>query len=266
MIVPFNRPAFGKAFGSPFGKAFGEPRGFNPANFGDLRLDLNSFKDVTGPSLPLVEGWADQSSLGNNAAKTIDARRPTLNATGINGRPSLTFTTAGGGGTEKELAIPTDISLAISQSFAVYYVVKCTSFAGFPTIFGKDGDIFRFLFNTDGAVRSKVTYGGPILEDKQSLLTTTLNTNGVVEIHYDINNLISYTFNGTPIGFIAITNSPPLATSVLSMFIGQGGGNTEWFNGEIGRILLYASLPGNPQRNAIIGGLGDQFGISVASV
>lgn len=266
----FGKTAFSDPFTNPFGSPFIGKGAFHPANFGDLRLDLDAFRDVFAPSLPFVEGWRDQSGNENNAAKTIDARRPSLNSTLINGNPALVFTTTGGAGTEKDLSVNDSPTIGnISGDHAVYVVCRPSDLAGFPTFLGKDANTWRFLLDSTappfGRPRSIATGPGPVVEQLFGTSVVTINTNFVLEFHYDVGTLEKFTANGADFGSEASTILS-IGLSILPLFIGQGGAGSQFYNGGIGRILIYASLPTLAERNSIVQGLGAQFGIATVPI
>jgi hypothetical protein len=72
--------------------------GFNPKSIAGLALWLDATKTSTmlfnnNNNPPTVSQWDDLSGNGYNATQGTDNNRPTYQATGMNGRPALEFTT-----------------------------------------------------------------------------------------------------------------------------------------------------------------------------
>ena len=131
---------------------------------------------------------------------------------------------------------------------------------------GKNGNTFRFLLDsggTPGKPRSIVT--GSTLEDRTGTVSIIDDVAVVLEFHYDLGTIIKYTGNGLSLGSQASAISS-INLTAAAMFIGQGGDNAQYYNGEMGRMLLYGSLPTTAERNSIIRGLGNQFGLTVGTV
>jgi len=251
----FGQPPFGGAFTGAFSTPFSGKGGFDAKAQGNLSLDLNSFSLNLNNNDP-VSTWSDDSGFGNDATETgID--RPTFKSSGINGFAALDFN-----GTNQEMVIISSASLQLAASFTAYVVcIKDTN--AFTTMFSKNGNTdYRWLFSSGGESRSIVSG-----QDDIATTPTPVATPAIMELHYAVGGNIKMTQNGTSIG----TPTNPLSfinTSGTEMLIGSttGAPHIQFFNGMMARILIYSNLLSTANRNNVIRGLGNQFGITVGTV
>lgn len=261
--VPFNRPPFGSAFGNAFGSTFGLEGGFNANAQGNLVLDLDASLGITLNGAD-VSAWASQSGGQNSiAVQGIAILQPTFNATGLNGEPSVTFIKAD----ETQMGIPSNSDIDITDSFTMYVV------ANFPAQTGETGTLlsknvalgYNIGINLSDQIFVECSDGtitGPVNSN-----AVAVNTDIILEIIYRVTGggLAVFTANGADEGDDTHTLESIFSNSAQA-FVGALDVNDFLFNGDIGRMLLYKGVLPTANRNNVIRGLGQQFGITVSTV
>lgn len=231
---------------------------FDPNLISNLVLWLDAGVGVSSDENG-VSAWDDQSGSGNNAAKVTSIDQPVFNGTGINGNPSLTFN-----GATSRLDAANSASLNFTSSFTVYVVNKVTSLGTFRTMFAKDVNVFRFLYEaTSGKAFS-------IINNNQKLSTngTTVNTDQIMEMHYQVTSggTINFTANGASLGG-ATSSIITIARGTGPFIIGQfGTPSSQVFAGEIGQILIYDKLLSTAERNIVGNYLADRYGLTWTTI
>jgi hypothetical protein len=179
---------------------------FSPAAQPDLKLWLDAADSSTiTHSSNAVSQWSDKSGNANNATQSTAANKPTLTASGQNGKSVLSFD-----GTNDSLAAT---SLDISQSYSIFLVAKSDG-----TSSGSSGDR-DYLFDGIGSdsVRSLVA----------------LNNSGTIQM-WAYNSWGNSNFN-TPTGYFVLsvvfnTSSSSLALNGTNV-TGISVGNSSLTNG-----------------------------------
>jgi len=261
-LIPFNKPAFGKPFGKAFGKGVGGEEDFQPSDIDNLVLWLDASFGLT-PSSGDITTWADRSKEGNDVVQGSTIKRPALNPTGINGHPSLTFVPNANPLLAHDMSI-TDAAqtgLNFTGSFTAYVVNQCTSFAGFPTMFGKSANDFRFLYSSNGAGRAILGVGAG--KDITSITTTTVNQPSIMELQWEIKvgGVVTFSLNGVELGASQFSTVAAITRGADPFFVGQGGGDIQFFTGEIGQVLIYDRLLTQTERNRVGAFLGNRYNI-----
>lgn len=262
-----GQKAFSGAFAGAFNSPFSTKGGFNAKAQGTLVLDLDAtvFSSLTFNGGD-ISGWADQSGADNNAAQATATAQPTYNATGINNRPSLTFPNSA----IEHMVITDPVTLRLASSFTAYIVCNPDGFSQFPTMFSKSSNNnYRFLFSSDGKLRCILNgLPGPSLSDQQSS-TNSPTGPAVVEINYQVTvgGAIKFSVNGAALGADKTSDRSSITTSTADFVVGRTpSAGSQNFKGEYGRLLIYSNLLPLENRNNVITGLGDQFGITVGTV
>ncbi len=268
----FGQPAFGGAFTGAFGGSFSEQGGFNARAQGDLVLDLNSFS-IGVPNSSPVSTWSNdvdpiEVDNADDATATGD-NRPTFNATGINGKPSLTFDNATAPDFDF-MTVGNYAGIQLASSFTAYVVCKPDGFAQLPTFFSKNGNLdYRFIFSDNGALRVILSGTGLTNSDRASTGTVPNLQPVIAEVHYQVTvgGTINWSANGTALAATQLSQNPNIDVSTEALIIGRTPSATaQNFKGEIGRILIYKNLLATDKRNNVIEGLGSQYGITVATL
>jgi len=264
----FSKAAFGNPFGGPFGSPFKEHGGFDPKDISDLVLWLDASVGITLNGSD-VSGWADQSEHGNDAAQATPGKQPLFNSTGLNGFPSLEFDSL----ETDEMQIPNDVGTigAISGSFTTYVVCNPqVSFGAGVTLWSKNNNANRFLFDSTGKAESIVagTPGGT--DTITSTNPVSLNSNVIMELHYEINatpdGAIDFTVSGADLGGGFSTNSL-ITVSTAALFIASDGpGLSQFFDGQIAQVLIYNKLLTTVERNHVGIYLAARYGLTWTTI
>lgn len=252
----FGQKAFSGAFSNPFGSGFSSKGGFDPKLFGDLRLDLDAFRDAS------ASAWLDQSGNENNVTQGVTANQPILTTDGINGKPSLDFD----GTNDYMFSATSRTSLNITSSFSFYVACIVDSAMINPNFIAKNINAgYRVRIGVADKLTTIVADAGGFQTDS-SVDVVTIGIPVILEAHFTVGGSILMTMNGVSLGTPPVNTLVGITSNTAALFVGQNGVNSEFYNGDIGRILLYATLPSTADRNNIIRGLATQFGISVGLV
>lgn len=212
---------------------------------------------------PDVAFWKDRSGNDNEVGQGLTDFRPHFNSTGINGRASLTFN---GSNNELLIADAATTGLNFTGSFTAYVVAKNTDFGNFRTMFGKGGNKFRFLYaQTGGAARAIVG------QDTGDIGSTTVDDEIIMELHWDVSigGLINFTKSGVPFDDPVVSTISTIVRDTQTFSIGQAFGtesHIQFFQGEIGQVLLFDRLLTTIERNQVGNYLAGRYGLTWTDV
>lgn len=229
----------------------GAPPVFDPASVAGLIEDLWANPALVTLSGSKVTTWTDRADHadGSDATQGTDANRPTYNATGINGRPSIDF------------AATQYLSMAMNASiddWTMVLVVSPTSITGGQQCL-LDWQTGRLAILSVADASAKVGwYDGNYRKGDAALgaqvLTFRLNNTG--------GNSAAIRRNGTDILTGQLYAKRAMAGA------GQAIGNTytvdSQFAGKIARITIYRGNLTTAQCQTIERGFGSYYGITVA--
>lgn len=227
--------------------------GFNPKSISGLAAwyDASVASSVTLNG-STVSQWADLSGNGRNQSQATAALQPTYNASGLNGKGTLTTT-----GTQWMQAS----AFASSSSATIFLVWKISSAAGTPFIWqrGTVNDVHSFLMNpgteTIQARRGSANQG--------TLVVSGLGTADIWRVGTLVfSTTLSRIYNGNTVGTDNTTTvSAPVGNKVLTLFAldsatrsGQPG---------IAEFLYYSTQLDDTQQSVVRTYLGKKWGITL---
>jgi hypothetical protein len=209
-------------------------------------LQANSINQSNGS---LVSNWADSSGNSNNAVAVNSA---TLNTTGLNGQPTLTFS-----GTDYYTITIGSGTPINTNSFSAFIVQKPgnnTTYGMALSSNGTDDEEFDINWPSNGlsATYLSRTIGTPYSFTVGTPLISSLVTTSSTGIPYN---------NGTAEG-----SSLPDSVRPTNFHIGNYAfGSGYYYGGSISEIIVYNTTLTNTQRAAVENYLASKYGITVSS-
>jgi len=202
-----------------------------------------------------VRAWLDRSGNDNHAIQDTEADQPSLDPTGIGGKPALDFA-----GARSSLAAPNSLSLnTITGPFAVYCVINSVVNPDWQHICGKE-----LLTNDGWAVMQKnstrqlvAVVSDGVGELDASPLTFPAG-DSVLEFFCDVGTVSAFTANGISLG--AVPNyRANIMTNTGTFKIGERAKGIQSFDGKLSKLLLLNRLPSIIERNNIVGSLANGY-------
>ena len=227
--------------------------GFNPRSISGLAAwyDASAASSITLNG-STVSQWADLSGNGRNQSQATAASQPTYNATGLNGKGTLTTT-----GTQWMQAS----AFASSSSATIFLVWKIASAAGTPYIFqrGTVNDVHSFLMNP-GTDQLQARRGA---SNQGTATVSGLGTTDIWRVGTLVfSTTLSRIYNGNSVGTDnTATVSAPAGNKVLTLFALDSA--TRAGHPGIAEFLYYSSQLDNTQQSAVRTYLGKKWGITL---
>ena len=227
--------------------------GFNPRSISGLAAwyDASAASSITLNG-STVSQWADLSGNGRNQSQATAASQPTYNATGLNGKGTLTTT-----GTQWMQAS----AFASSSSATIFLVWKIASAAGTPYIFqrGTVNDVHSFLMNP-GTDQLQARRGA---SNQGTATVSGLGTTDIWRVGTLVfSTTLSRIYNGNSVGTDnTATVSAPTGNKVLTLFALDSA--TRAGHPGIAEFLYYSSQLDDTQQSAVRTYLGKKWGITL---
>ena len=227
--------------------------GFNPRSISGLAAwyDASAASSITLNG-STVSQWADLSGNGRNQSQATAASQPTYNATGLNGKGTLTTT-----GTQWMQAS----AFASSSSATIFLVWKIASAAGTPYIFqrGTVNDVHSFLMNP-GTDQLQARRGA---SNQGTATVSGLGTTDIWRVGTLVfSTTLSRIYNGNSVGTDnTATVSAPAGNKVLTLFALDSA--TRAGHPGIAEFLYYSSQLDDTQQSAVRTYLGKKWGITL---
>ncbi|MBS1917908.1 MAG: T9SS type A sorting domain-containing protein [Bacteroidetes bacterium] len=189
--------------------------------------------------------WTGRNSTGYKVTQSTTAKQPSVNATGMNFNPSLTFASASSqemnsGSTIPKLAVVSTNSTAGASQFLVF---NPTTVSGNPYNFAANsGSVYVNGYNLSSPgtlyINNKNYTSASLTPTAGSITLFSSSANNSQSGNAGLNGNISSIANG---GSINSGGTTPLN-------VGSGGGGN-YFNGGIGELIIYSDTLGSLSNN-----------------
>lgn len=225
--------------------------GFNPKSISGLAAwyDASNASSITLNSTT-VSKWADLSGNGRDLNQSTASLQPNYNASGLNGRATLTTT-----GTQWMQAS----AFASSSAATIFLVWKIDAASGTPFIFqrGTVNDVHSFLMNP-GINQIQARRGS---SNQGTLTVSDLQTPGIWRLGTLVfSTTLSRIFNGSTQGADnTATVSAPVGNKVLTLFALDGA--TRSGSPGIAEFLYYSSQLDATQQSSVRSYLAKKWGL-----
>jgi prepilin-type N-terminal cleavage/methylation domain-containing protein/prepilin-type processing-associated H-X9-DG protein len=219
-----------------------------------VKLQLDASAGVTKDSNNKVSAWADQSDTGASASQTTGSKQPTYNATGMNGRPSLTFN-----GSSTVLAIGPIAAFNVG-TFSWFVVAKTaditstkvllrSSYTSCSSLWGTyvTGGNWQMSARSASPTNTNLAASMPATTSPAILAATWNNATGTVKGYVNGNK-------GTDVLGANHNPSGHLATKI-------GEDISMYYLGEIAEIIVYANVLSDGERTRVEYYLRDKYGL-----
>jgi hypothetical protein len=217
---------------------------WNPSALDDmlLWLDANDISSILHDS-NLVSEWKDKSGNGNNATQTVSANKPSTGTSEINGLNTLKFD-----GSTDFLNVT-----SFSGTPSIYLLISVNGTSGNRRILSQGGHLNAnglgfFLRVKNNNIES--TFAG-------TTLNTPISSSTAYIISLDWSTKMW--LNGTLVGS---KNQKQLTSTNILNISSFGNGTGEFYDGNIGEIILIYSLSTSNERQVIEGYLAHKWGLS----
>lgn len=201
----------------------GKRRAFFPR---DIRgcvqwLDASRGITITGAG---VSAWTDLSGQGNNATQGTDSKRPTVNASGLNGRPTIVFTGDNFLAHTTRVVVPCTIAFVakttLDDGVNYAFVGTWSNSLGGAAVFAKPGTPHNWGYYANANALSGAT-----------ILNTFKRCVAVARA----NNDIDFRTNGS-----SVTVATGISAYSVASAIGSGNGvGTQNLEGELAELAAY---------------------------
>jgi prepilin-type N-terminal cleavage/methylation domain-containing protein/prepilin-type processing-associated H-X9-DG protein len=216
-----------------------------------LKMQMDAYTGVTKDGNNKVSAWTDQSGNGVKATQVTAAKQPTYNATGINGNPSLTFSSA-----SSTFLTTGAVSSLNTGQFSWFLVAKATDVTVTQVLFrsnyttGSSILWATFIQSSLWYVHSRDSSGGfkgvtnSAVNNTPAVISATWdNTSGIVNGYLNgIAGTAASGANANPSGhqFSNIGASSDSATTP-----------TTYFTGDIAEIVVYTRILSTSERTDV---------------
>ncbi len=205
-----------------------------------------------------VATWVDKSSNDNDAVQATAANKPTYTIGGINGRPVMTFD-----GTTDYMTISDNASLDLVSNLTIFSIATTDTTA--PAITsrffqkGSGGGGFGFGIGTTGR-KIRFTTAGVKDYDSSGVYWSSTATPYLTSIVFDGSYDVTFYRDGVTKG--TVTHNAAGTTNSLALYIGQNGGGSGFWDGNMAEIVLYNTALSDGNRGLVESYLCDKWGIS----
>lgn len=224
----YGLAAAGRAHAQGYGAA---TAAFVPTQLSGCTLWLRADMGVTDAGGGKCSAWADQSGNGRNFTQGIDANRPIITASAINGRQALRFDSAASQRLSNGTALSSFITASAWTAFAVFNytgasAVSPTSYSN-PALIA-DSSSYCGLYNSTTRAVAYCWDGA----DKSARPTITTSTNYYLTAQLSGGNIVANVNAGSN----STTASGNVSTLTGTMHL---GGVSVYHKGDIGEIIMY---------------------------
>jgi len=200
-----------------------------------------------------VTSWLDESGNGNNASQS--GSKPTLQATGLNGFPSVRFVAS----SMQDMDIADSATLRLTGPFTVYAVTKADFSGGAIPFFGKtNSNNYECGFTGTGQLAVDLEDANANEFLGLSLITSANDTDAIHEIRFDVSGgadggITNFTRNGVSLGNVLNTTVASVNTGAQTFFLGseETSATKTFYDGEIAQLIIYSRLLTRVERNEI---------------
>lgn len=244
---PFKSP-FDNPFGSPFG-AVAEEAGFSPNDLAGLVIWLDAEAGITLESGSVLF-WEDQGTESNDFIQGNEPNRPLLNATGLNGFPSVSFD-----GSNDFMRLDENSSLDLTTNFSMWFVINPVVDGSFHQLMWKgiSGNTgYQLRINNGNNLQVK-TADGSTTDTDGSSVDLTNGVDIILEVNYKIGGDIEFRTNGVLLGTVKSSTNASIATNSLDygLAVENPDSPNDLFEGEIAQHLLYNNALSTDKRNLL---------------
>lgn len=225
-----------------------------------LKLWLDA-ADATTKTLntTTVSQWSDKSGYLSHGTQSQAIYQPTNNATGINSRQTITFD-----GTDDVLSLPNNSVLTNNAPFSFFCIMKPATLTGYTVIYCAGSGGGSTAFETNGSNLNFYDAGTPDgVHNANGSSTLTADTTyiydanltpgvGTAILKMNLNGVNDFTSSATTFG-------SPVSGPERSI---GGTVSSEFWNGDIGEVIIYNSKLNDAQRNIVGSYLGAKWNIS----
>ncbi len=211
---------------------------FKPTSLTGLVLWLDANVGVTVTST--VSAWADQSGNNNNATQGTANFQPTVNATGVKGKPSIHFEA----GTHLGIADTATLQWGTGDFYVALVMKEATASNTYGMVFSKQAPNYPFpgpgIFANFTLPSQTTTWGGQ--EDYTNYIstaTTGLNNNAAHQFSFArAGTVLSVRIDGAPDGTNA-TDAGATDVSAVGSVVSIGANTTggQALTGDIAEII-----------------------------
>jgi hypothetical protein len=234
------------------------PFGFSPLRIGGLlgwwdATDSSTITIDTG-----VTEWRDKSGLGQKFSQTTGANQPSLNNTGLGGKPALSFN-----GSSSWMDLGTNNlggnTLRAEAGNPLCYYMVCRSASGaavVKTLLGK-GNAWLQLAQITTSVWASINaspVSGPAMP---------ANTDGLLRVELTSGTSGTQSFNSNTDARASVGTTATPAENVLLGTRDQAGSLIQFWLGFIGEILVYNKAISSGERAALLKYFNTKWGLSV---
>ncbi len=194
-----------------------------------------------------VSQWTDQSGNGNNANQTVSADQPTLTTGALNGLPALSFN-----GTSQFLQFGSGFANFTSGA-SIFVVVNPTSLGSYQTWIEFGNSSTNYLGFEEGSTSGTVyyyVYNGSSGSNVAATSSLTAGQYQLMESVYNGSNTGTVYNNGVQKATSTSLLTAPNATR-SNNYVGQFGGSTAYYHGQIAEILVYNTALTASQRASV---------------
>lgn len=260
-------------------QSMGQKLVFSPSDVANLvgwfRADAGTYQDSAGTTQALTNAdpvglWQDQSGQGNHVSQPVDAVRPTLRLAVRLGLPVIRFSLA----STQSLRFLTAGGLDLARNvtaLSVWVACVSTTTPADARVVGWDTNAvgnarYALVRNLGGTAANRLSAIFRRLDaDARTDLDGGANTyaNGTWDIEALVGNFSTMTFqlrkNGLTINFSSL-GSGGSTSDTASADARIGGAQTQWFDGDVGEVLVYQSVPTDTEISRIEGYLNSRWG------
>jgi hypothetical protein len=265
-----NKPVFAKPFGNVLEKVFDSPfgeegAGFDPSDVAGLVLWLDAEEGIVPGSGSEVLEWLDQSGNDNDMVQLTEANRPDLNATGLNGFPSLTFD-----GINSWMTADDSNSLDLTADFNAFFVANIVVGSNFQILLWKGDSSYALRVSNTDFLQTRVTEtGGGSFEVDSSSVILPDSMDFIIEINYVVGGDIEFRTNGVLLGTVQANTLTGVNTNTSIMGLGAEDVPTlplGMLEAELAQTLLYNNNPSINNRNRVGNYLADRYDLSYTNI
>lgn len=241
---------------------------FSPLHIPNCGLWLESSKGVTLVD-SAVSNWKDSSGHNRNAVQDTSTKRPTYTELGLNGRPTLTFTSA----TSQRLNITSGLDLVQNVGgFTAFCVCQTSSLATAQTaLLVCANTTSTYRINMSRTTGNQYQLRGRITDANSAATILSTSTYGtdplIISGIYDCTNADMFQYingvgEGSPnLNYGTAGNTSDTASAAL--YIGSLTSSQYW-NGYIAEIIIYTRALSSYERKKIESRLGYKYNIAVS--
>ncbi len=216
-----------------------------PVPSGGLALWLRPDHGISTNSSGAITKWADSSGNGNDAVQADTTKAPLLNATGLNGFPTLTFD-----GVDDSLTVANSPSIAIAGDITTFFVINVADYDTYRAVWAKtlgnqpaandyyllpNSGLPNYYHGTAGNGIGSVTGASAVTSG--AFITAGFELSGTTATHY---------LSGAENGSGSLTSAGTDGGGSLQ--IGTRADNVTLFKGDFAELLIWARALSDSER------------------